>query len=112
MYAGQIVEQAAVADLLEDPLHPYTQGLLRCVPRLGRPDIPVAPIAGSVPDMTALPPGCRFAPRCPEAMDLCRETMPSASTPRTGRMVRCHLYDGSKEQSRESGMDDCAARRD
>jgi oligopeptide/dipeptide ABC transporter ATP-binding protein len=112
MYAGQIVEQAAVADLLEDPLHPYTQGLLRCVPRLGRPDVPVAPIAGAVPDMAALPPGCRFAPRCPEAMDLCRDAMPSESNPRSGRLVRCHLYDGAQGQSRESGRDDSVARGD
>jgi len=69
MYAGQIVEHGSVAELMEDPLHPYTQGLLRCVPRLGRPDMALTPIEGSVPDMTALPPGCRFADRCPKVED-------------------------------------------
>jgi oligopeptide/dipeptide ABC transporter ATP-binding protein len=90
MYAGQIVEQARVSDLMAGPLHPYTQGLLRCVPRLGRPDLPITPIEGSVPDLVALPPGCRFAPRCPEAMDRCGETVPPMHETHTGRLVRCH----------------------
>ncbi|MCJ7750534.1 MAG: ABC transporter ATP-binding protein, partial [Armatimonadetes bacterium] len=89
MYAGQIVEQARVSDLIAEPLHPYTQGLLRCVPRLGRPDLPITPIEGSVPDLSALPPGCRFAPRCPEAMDHCREGVPPMHETPTGRLVRC-----------------------
>jgi len=95
MYAGQIVEQARVSDLMAEPLHPYTQGLLRCVPRLGRPDLPITPIEGSVPDLVALPPGCRFAPRCPEAMDRCRETVPPMYETPTGRLVRCYLHDAS-----------------
>ena len=93
MYAGQIVEQARVSDLMAEPLHPYTQGLLRCVPRLGRPDLPITPIEGSVPDLVALPPGCRFAPRCPEAMDHCREAVPPMRETPTGRLVRCYRCD-------------------
>ncbi|UCH36686.1 MAG: ABC transporter ATP-binding protein [Armatimonadota bacterium] len=92
MYAGQIVEQGPVAELLERPLHPYTQGLLRCVPRLGRPDVAITPIEGSVPDMVVPPPGCRFAPRCPQAMDRCLETMPDVYAPEADRLVRCYLY--------------------
>ncbi|UCC68367.1 MAG: ABC transporter ATP-binding protein [Armatimonadota bacterium] len=105
MYAGQIVEYGPVAELLEEPLHPYTQGLLRCVPRLGRPDVPITPIEGSVPDMTALPPGCRFAPRCPRVEDRCGGEMPSVYRAGPGRAVRCHLYEGvgEPECSRESG---------
>jgi oligopeptide/dipeptide ABC transporter ATP-binding protein len=92
MYAGEIVEQGPTARLLSEPLHPYTQGLLRCVPRLGRPDLPISPIEGSVPDMVALPPGCRFAPRCPEVMEICLETSPSVYLPFPDRPVRCHLH--------------------
>jgi len=90
MYAGQIVEQAPVSALMAEPLHPYTQGLLRCVPRLGRPDLPITPIEGSVPDLVALPPGCRFAPRCPEATDRCRQAIPPMYDTRPDRLVRCH----------------------
>jgi oligopeptide/dipeptide ABC transporter ATP-binding protein len=102
MYAGQIVEQASVSELMEEPLHPYTQGLLRCVPRLGRPDIPMRPIEGTVPDLVALPPGCRFAPRCPEAMERCSEADPPTYEPRTSRRVRCYLYERS-EQAPQAG---------
>jgi oligopeptide/dipeptide ABC transporter ATP-binding protein len=104
MYAGQIVEHGSVAELMDDPLHPYTQGLLRCVPRLGRPDMALTPIEGSVPDMTALPPGCRFADRCPKVEGRCRNTMPPLQDAGPGRMVRCHLYEGvSGSASREEG---------
>jgi peptide/nickel transport system ATP-binding protein len=104
MYAGQIVEHGSVAELLESPLHPYTQGLLRCVPRLGRPEVALAPIEGSVPDMIALPPGCRFADRCPKVEDRCRSAMPPPHDVGPGRMVRCHLYEGvGGSASREEG---------
>ncbi len=92
MYAGKVVEQALVSELLQKPLHPYTQGLLRCVPRLGRPSAPITPIDGSVPDMVALPPGCRFAPRCPHVMDRCREAVPPLFLQGADRTVRCYLY--------------------
>jgi len=95
MYAGQIVEQAAVSDLMEEPLHPYTRGLLRCVPRLGRPDVPVTPIEGSVPDLISLPPGCRFAPRCPAVMERCSTAVPPMYELGEGRFVRCYLHDSS-----------------
>jgi len=99
MYAGQIVEEASVADLMSEPLHPYAQGLLRCVPRLGRPDLPIAPIEGSVPDLVALPTGCRFGPRCPEVMDCCLEANPPMYEVPGGRLVRCHLYDHAVEKA-------------
>jgi len=99
MYAGQIVEQGPVQELLEEPLHPYAQGLLRCVPRLGRPEVRISPIEGSVPDLAALPPGCRFAPRCPEAMDRCGREMPGEYEPAPGRVVRCYLHEGVGEEA-------------
>jgi len=97
MYAGQVVEQARCGDLLAGPLHPYTQGLLRCVPRLDRPGVEIAPIEGMVPDLVALPTGCRFAPRCRQVMDRCRVEMPASRPGGDGRMVRCHLYDGDAD---------------
>ncbi len=98
MYAAQIVEETSVARLLARPLHPYTQGLLRCIPRLGRPDLPIVPIPGSVPDLLAPPAGCRFAPRCPQASARCAESAPPACYLEDGaHMVRCHLYAGEGE---------------
>lgn len=77
MYAGKIVEEASVAELFSRPRHPYTEGLLRAVPRLdekrqGRM-LRLQTIEGTVPNPLELPPGCRFAPRCPHAKDKCRE---------------------------------------
>ncbi len=77
MYAGKIVEEASVAELFSRPRHPYTEGLLRAVPRLdekrqGRM-LRLQTIEGTVPNPLELPPGCRFAPRCPYARDKCRE---------------------------------------
>jgi peptide/nickel transport system ATP-binding protein len=79
MYAGRVVEQAAVKDLFDEPLHPYTRGLLQSLPRpsadvdaAGRPP-PLLEIAGTVPSLAALPAGCRFAPRCRYALDACRQ---------------------------------------
>ena len=80
MYAGRIVEEAPVERILEDPLHPYTRGLITCVPHLEeRPSPerrPLAEIAGMVPALTALGRGCAFAPRCAHAIDRCRREAP------------------------------------
>jgi len=91
MYAGQIVEEGPVGDLIREPLHPYTQGLLRCVPRLGRPDLEIAPIEGSVPDLVSPPPGCRFAPRCPQVKERCLVEMPLLLPYGSNRKVRCYM---------------------
>ncbi|MBX9656695.1 ABC transporter ATP-binding protein [bacterium] len=73
MYAGQIVEHGIASDVLERPLHPYTQGLLKSLPRIDREAMP-APIDGVVPLPTAWPSGCRFRPRCPHVFDRCSES--------------------------------------
>ena len=95
MYAGQVVETAGVHDLFRQPLHPYTHALLASVPVPGAASAePLRAIPGAVPDLRRLPPGCRFAPRCPRVFERCR----SAAVPtydRPGRTVRCFLYAGA-----------------
>lgn len=93
MYAGQIVEQASVGDLFESPMHPYTQGLIASIPILGRVTEKLEVIPGSVPNLINLPEGCRFAPRCKHAMQICVETHPGLIEARPEHLVRCWLYE-------------------
>jgi oligopeptide/dipeptide ABC transporter ATP-binding protein len=77
MYAGRVVETAPVRTIFEDPRHPYTRGLLGSLPRVGQPrGSRLVTIEGMVPDLRRLPPGCRFAGRCPMAIPACREKEP------------------------------------
>ncbi|MGQ9898263.1 MAG: ABC transporter ATP-binding protein [Acidobacteriota bacterium] len=91
MYAGRIVETAPVDVLFSRPQHPYTQGLLASVPRLGRQEARLPTIEGVVPKLTALPPGCAFAPRCPEVRPDCRQGKPALKIldAQQGHAVRC-----------------------
>jgi oligopeptide transport system ATP-binding protein len=92
MYCGKVVEEAPISALFGDPLHPYTRGLMRSVPRLaGERAARLETIPGSVPDLRHLPPGCAFAPRCPEAREACKAPPPVVSKGE-GRAVRCVLY--------------------
>ena len=92
MYAGQIVEQADVKSLFARPLHPYTRGLLRQSPAPARTTAPgqrrLHSLEGNVPDLAHLPPGCRFAPRCPYAIEPCQEPQELREV-EPGRLVRC-----------------------
>lgn len=72
MYAGKIVETADTREIFNNPRHPYTQALLACLPRLEGPVKTLVNIEGQPPDLSALPTGCRFAPRCPRAIDVCQ----------------------------------------
>jgi len=76
MYAGQVIERCSVARLFAEPQHPYTIGLLGSIPRLDLQQERLAAIEGFVPDARAHPPGCRFHPRCPFAIDKCRHEVP------------------------------------
>ncbi|MSP03172.1 MAG: ABC transporter ATP-binding protein [Acetobacteraceae bacterium] len=76
MYAGQAIEEAQVTDLFDHPLHPYTSGLLSCVPTLDQREDRLAAIPGTLPEPGRRPPGCRFAPRCPRAIAECRAAVP------------------------------------
>jgi len=90
MYAGRIVEEATVERLFDDPRHPYTQGLLRAVPRLGNAGQALAGIPGTVPSATAWPSGCRFRTRCPFAWETCASEPPLLDVI-DGRRSRCWL---------------------
>ncbi|MCX7912659.1 MAG: ABC transporter ATP-binding protein [Dehalococcoidales bacterium] len=76
MYAGKIVESASTREIFKAPRHPYTSALINSVPRLDRKDERLYSIEGQPPSLLNLPPGCRFAPRCPQAMDICRREEP------------------------------------
>jgi len=92
MYLGRIVERAPTEALFDEPLHPYTGALLSAIPQLGeRGRGERIRLAGDVPSPSAPPPGCHFHPRCPSAMEVCREVYPQETCPGPGRMVRCHL---------------------
>lgn len=92
MYAGKFVEEAPVASIFASPFHPYTEGLLASVPRLDKPTSRLQPIQGSVPDLLNLPGGCSFHPRCPKAMEICRQESPHMKDLGMGRRVSCWLY--------------------
>jgi peptide/nickel transport system ATP-binding protein len=89
MYAGQIVERAPVEVLFNQPQHPYTVGLLGSLPRLDQKRDRLAAIDGAVPDMTAPPPGCRFAPRCPFVEPACREGVMPTIALGDNHLTRC-----------------------
>ncbi len=91
-YAGQIVEHGTRIQIGREPLHPYTQGLLKSTPNIRLVKSKSSFITGPVPDMTRPPAGCRFHPRCAFAMEICEKSAPSVTHQDDGRMVRCHLY--------------------
>ena len=93
MYAGQMMERGTTEQVIEDPRHPYTRGLLRCLPRIGVRQEQILPIPGLVPDLAELPTGCPFSPRCDQALPECSQVdaIPLGELP-DGRSVRCLLY--------------------
>jgi len=97
MYSGNVVELADVYTLFEDPKHPYTRGLLGSVPRPDRDLEDLKVIPGSVPSLIDPPPGCRFNPRCPDVMEICRQEKPKDIMIGKGHRVACHLYSPSSE---------------
>lgn len=91
MYAGKIVEEAPVGILFNNPTHPYTQGLIASVPKLGSGVKVLPSIPGSVPDLSSMPEGCRFAPRCKYATDKCRTQEPPLAVVGENQKCRCWL---------------------
>jgi oligopeptide/dipeptide ABC transporter ATP-binding protein len=94
MYLGRIVEYAPADALFVEPLHPYTQALFRAAPKPIPHRKAITPaITGDIPNPIARPRGCHFHPRCPFAMDICREEYPAVRQPSSSRTVACHLYE-------------------
>lgn len=93
MYAGKIVEYADVSDLFEEPLHPYTQGLIHAFPNIKSTRTRMNSIPGSPPDLLDPPKGCRFHPRCTYAKTICKEQEPAVTKIRgKEHLIACHLY--------------------
>ncbi|MFP3958575.1 MAG: ABC transporter ATP-binding protein [Spirochaetaceae bacterium] len=91
MYAGDIIEVGEVEEVIFDPKHPYTQGLMQAIPTEERDELEGIP--GTVPELVDPPPGCRFHPRCPHAMDICKEKKPPERNLGGGHLVACWLYE-------------------
>lgn len=93
MYAGRIVEYGDAEAIFREPLHPYTQGLVKAFPSIKGPRVRLASIPGQPPDLLNPPPACRFNPRCPYIMDVCKKIDPPLEKAGTGdHIVACHLY--------------------
>lgn len=105
MYAGRLVEVAPRETLLTEPLHPYTQGLLRSIPALAPPGEPLPEIPGVVPSPDQWPKGCRFVTRCPRRVDLCQDVFPDAWDASEERRVWCHVAEaeGRVDEAEEGG---------
>jgi oligopeptide/dipeptide ABC transporter ATP-binding protein len=103
MYAGRVVEEGSVGEIFSEPLHPYTQGLLRAIPPLAKlaAGVRFATIPGMVPDLANLPKGCAFADRCPKVQPRCRQEEVPDDPCNVGRLVRC-FYAGSEIPSPQS----------
>ena len=101
MYAGNIVEEAPVKELFANPQHPYTEGLIASVPRLGKRLHRLPSIPGSVPDLSVMPEGCRFAPRCKYAQDSCKQKMPELQTVAEGHRCACPFYRNAREGAQQ-----------
>lgn len=108
MYAGDIVEVGDVKQVFKNPRHPYTQGLIGAIPRVGGDRVRLEGIAGNAPSPRAWPSGCRFHPRCPHVMGICHSALPRAQivangagggTGDTPGLVACHLYDRAVVES-------------
>ena len=98
MYAGRVVEEAGVKELFHDPKHPYTRGLMASMPG-GTPGERLRAIQGTVPPLGQLPPGCSFAPRCPERFEPCASAHPGTTTLGGERTVKCYLHGTAVEHA-------------
>jgi len=111
MYAGQMVEGGSSDEVIQKPMHPYTQLLVSAAPdpaRLNPGDnekVAAIPARGEIPSLIHSPTGCRFHPRCPHAMDICRQRFPARTEPGNGRWTHCFLYgDGEKSNTAQNAQ--------
>jgi len=91
VYAGEVVEYGTAAHIFNETSHPYTVGLFGSLPRWDSTEPRLKPISGMMPDPTKLPEGCKFAPRCPHATDLCRNKNPEVREVKPGHLVKCFM---------------------
>jgi peptide/nickel transport system ATP-binding protein len=101
MYAAKLVEIGDVTDVFAHPKHPYTQGLLRSVPNIKLDGAELYKMAGAPPDLSHPPAGCRFHPRCPFVMDICREEDPPLEAIEGNQLAACWLYPSVMSKSQE-----------
>ncbi|MDD7662254.1 MAG: ABC transporter ATP-binding protein, partial [Eubacteriales bacterium] len=99
MYGGQAVEYSDVKSIYKQPLHPYTVGLLKSIPKLHDQQKRLYNIKGSIPSPKEFPEGCRFSPRCEECMEICRTKKPELVSLPDGRRVRCWKYALNQEKA-------------
>ncbi len=112
MYAGSIVEQARVGDVFKNPQHPYTRGLWGAIPLIDQEKPRLAVIPGTVPDLSQLPEGCKFNPRCAQAFGRCRAERPEMLEVAPGHQVACFLYETPPISGEMSGEVSPDARRE
>lgn len=93
MYGGKLMEVGPAEDIFARPMHPYTEGLIGCVPNIKMDQEKLVSMPGSPPDLVNPPSGCRFSPRCPKVIDICSEKEPELKTHKNGRQVACWLHD-------------------
>lgn len=99
MYCGRIVEKGTVGQIFEKPLHPYTDGLLKSIPKIDNKEDKLFMIPGMVPNPLKMPQGCPFSDRCDKCMDICKCSTPELKEVQ-GRMVSCFLYDEEKRRQK------------
>lgn len=92
MYCGKVMEEASVKDLFQNPMHPYTVGLMKCIPSIDTKVEKLYSIPGYIPHPSQFPNGCRFSNRCTKAMDICSNKQPDLMEIKEGHKVRCWLY--------------------
>jgi oligopeptide/dipeptide ABC transporter ATP-binding protein len=92
IYGGKDIETAPVSEIIGNPRHPYTVGLIECLPDISQTTDRLASIPGTTPNPIELPQGCSFHPRCPKAMEICRQQEPPQITISEKHKVNCHLY--------------------
>lgn len=98
MYAGKVVEMASTIEIFKNPKHPYTVGLMGSKPDMTTESDRLNVIPGNVPDLTNLPTGCPFHPRCQHAMDICKKEFPAEVTIAEGHIISCWLYSNKSEE--------------
>jgi peptide/nickel transport system ATP-binding protein len=96
MYAGRLIEEARTPEIFTNPLHPYTKQLIASLPRIGD-DAPRKGLEGSPPNLADPPPGCRFHPRCPLAMEVCRSQVPALLETTPAHRVACFAVSRSNQ---------------